>query len=92
MMTELRWKHGKTLSEMNDLIQQYLTTNGYIDKVQWHGNSFSASVGMGLALNIKGQITDHEIVIEKCSGIGGSVVLTKIRETLQKNLPGGEIE
>ena len=91
MMEALHWKHGKSASEMTDLVKGHLAEAGNLDKVKWSGHSFSASVGMGIALNIKGQITDDEIVIEKCGGVGGAVALGKIRATLQKAFPGGGV-
>ena len=90
-MKALHWKHGKSFSEINSLVQQYLASSGYLDKVKWDGHSFSASVGMGVALSIKGQITEDEIIIERCGGVGGPVALSKIRETLQKAFPNGEV-
>ena len=90
-MEVLRWKHGKSASEMTDLVKQHLADSGNLDQVKWNGNSFSASVGLGLALSIKGRITDDEIVIEKCGGVGGAIALGKLRETLQKSFPDGEV-
>ncbi len=90
-MKALHWKHDKSLPEINSFVRQYLASSGYLDKVKWEGNSFSASVGMGIALSLKGELTADEIVIEKCSGAAGPVVLSKIRETLQKAFPNGEI-
>lgn len=90
-MAELRWKHGKSASEMTELVKNHLAKSGNGDNVTWKGNLFSASVGLGMALNIKGQITDDEIVIDKCGGVGGSIALGKIRETLQNKFPGGEV-
>lgn len=91
MMEALRWKHGKSASEMTDLVKQHLAESGNLDKVKWSGDSFSASVGMGIALRIKGEITDDEIVIEKCGGVGGAIALGKIRVTLQRFFPAGEV-
>lgn len=91
MTGALHWKHGRSLSEIYHLVQQYLAESGYLDKVKWNGNSFSASMGMGVALNIQGTITDDEIVIEKCGGVGGHAALSKMRESLQKSFPAGEV-
>lgn len=90
-MDVLRWKHDRWLSEINPLVQQYLAESGYLDKVKWNGNSFSASVGIGVALNIRGKMTDDEIVIEKCGGVGEHAALAKNRESLQKSFPAGEV-
>ena len=90
-MAELRWRHGKSASEMSDLVKQHLAKSDQLDKVKWDGDAFSASVGLGLALSVKGRITDDEIIIDKCGGIGGAIALAKIRETLQKAFPSGEI-
>ncbi len=90
IMKALHWKHDKSLPEINSFVRQYLASSGYLDRVRWEGNSFSASVGMGIALNLKGEFTADEIVIERCSGAAGPIVLSKIREALQKAFPNGE--
>jgi hypothetical protein len=91
MAALLRWRHGVSSAEARRIMEEQLSEAGYADQVQWDGDEFSASVGFGTVLKVKGQVTDEEIVLEKCSGALGSTVLAKIREIVGRVFPGGEV-
>jgi hypothetical protein len=58
--------------------------------VTWEGFSASASVGWGAILNVAGEVTDHDIVLDRCGGAAGPVVLRECRPVLSRLFPGGE--
>lgn len=89
-MSDLVWKHGKTREEAKAIIQAELKQLGYDGKVTWDADSASASVGWGTILNASGRITDDTIILEKCGGAVGGIVLSKCREMLVRVFPGGE--
>ena len=78
VMSELIHKHSRgNASEVRKLVQDALEELGYSDYVEWDGNSFSASVGLGFILDLKGDITEHEFIVEKSSGTIGNKVLAE---------------
>lgn len=89
-MAELTWKTGKPSAEAKELIQAQLVKTGYGDQVTWDGNAFSASVGMGYMLDISGVVNDQEVVLEKCGGMTGGMVLGKLKKMFEYLFPGGE--
>ncbi len=89
-MAELTWKTGKPPAEARELIQAQLVKTGYGDQVTWEGNAFSASAGMGYMLDISGVVNDQEVVLEKCSGMTGGMVLGKLKKMFEYLFPGGE--
>jgi hypothetical protein len=83
-MAELIHKHGrKDASEVKKLVQDALDKLGYSDHVEWDGNSFSASVGHGFILDLKGDITEHDFIVEKSSGAIGDKVLSECSRIAQ---------
>ncbi|MFA6294669.1 MAG: hypothetical protein WC637_22950 [Victivallales bacterium] len=77
-MAELIQKHGRgNALEVRKLVQDALDELGYSDYVEWDGNSFSASVGHGFILDLKGDITDNDFIVEKSSGAVGDKVLSE---------------
>lgn len=91
-MPQLRWRHGRTADQARDLMQGKLRAAGYDDKVKWNGCDFSASVGFGSILNLKGRVSDQEVVLDTCSGAIGGTVQDQVRQILEKLFPGGEME
>jgi hypothetical protein len=89
-MAELSWKTGKPAAEAKELIQAQLVKTGYGDQVTWEGNAFSASAGMGYMLDISGVVNDQEVVLEKCGGMTGGMVLGKLKKMFEYLFPGGE--
>jgi hypothetical protein len=87
-VAELIHKHGRgNASDVRKLVQDALDKSGYSDYVEWDGNSFSASVGAGFILDLKGDITESEFIVEKSSGAIGDKVLaecTRIAQDLSK--------
>jgi hypothetical protein len=78
VMAELIQKHGRgNALEVRKLVQDALDELGYSDYVEWDGNSFSASVGHGFILDLKGDITDNDFIVEKSSGAVGDKVLSE---------------
>ena len=89
-MNILAWKHGETPDDVRRLMRERLQAAGISDKVTWDGNRFTSSVGWGTILNLVGRIEPEAIVLEKCSGAIGGVVLSKCREAFREMFPGGE--
>ncbi|MCX6985667.1 MAG: peptidylprolyl isomerase [Lentisphaerae bacterium] len=84
IMAELIHKHGRgNASEVKKLVQDALGKLGYSDYVEWDGNSFSASVGHGFILDLKGDITGHDFIVEKSSGAIGDKVLSECNRIAQ---------
>lgn len=83
-MAELIHRHGrKNASEVRKFVQAALDKSGYSEYVEWDGNSFSASVGHGFILDLKGDITDHDFIVEKSSGAIGDKVLSECNRIAQ---------
>ena len=89
-MAEMTWRTGKSASEAKELIQAQLVKTGYGEQVTWDGNAFSASVGMGYMLDLSGVVNDQEVVLEKCGGMTGGMVLGKLKKMVEHLFPGGE--
>lgn len=90
-MPLLTWKHGTTRAEAKDAIVEELRKLGFEKNASWKDNEFTASVGWGqVVLGMSGNVTDDEIILNKCSGALGSTVLSKCREMLERAFPGGE--
>jgi len=80
-MAELIHKHSKgNASEVKIIVEKALDDMGYSDYVEWDGNSFSASAGLGMMLDLEGKITDHEFIVEKASGAFGDKVLEECKK------------
>ena len=83
-MAELTHKHGRgDASEVRKLVQEALDGLGYSDYVEWEGDSFSANVGHGFILDLKGNITDQDFIVEKSSGAIGDKVLSECKRIVQ---------
>ncbi|HCE45399.1 MAG TPA: hypothetical protein DET40_17810 [Lentisphaeria bacterium] len=83
-MAEFIHKHSRgNASEVRKLVEKALDDLGYSDYVEWDGNSFSASAGLGMMLDLEGRITDEEFIVEKCAGAVGEKVLFECRKIAQ---------
>lgn len=71
-------------------MQERLLAAGVGNKVVWQGNRFTASVGWGSILNLVGDIQPETIVLERCSGAIGGVVLAKCRDAFREMFAAGE--
>lgn len=91
-MAELKWRTGKPADEVKEMLQAQLVKTGYGDQVSWNGYAFSASAGMGFMLDVAGLVNDQEIVIEKCGGMSGGMVLGKLKKMFEYLFPGGEAD
>lgn len=90
-MAVLIWKHGKTKTDALTAIQNALKEAGYSGYVKWNGFKAEAKYGLFSAgLHAQGEITDTSVVLEKCGGLAGGVVLNKCREMLQRLFPRGD--
>ena len=79
-------------SEAVALVKDQLSKQGYADKVSWNGSIFSASVGpFGALVKINGTINAHDAILDKCGGVAGGVVRSKIRGILLNLFPDGEV-
>lgn len=88
-MNILVWNHGSTPNNVRRLMVDRLLAAGISDKVAWNGDQFKSSIGWGTILNLVGRIEPDVIVLEKCSGAIGGVVLAKCREAFQEMFPAG---
>ncbi len=80
-MPEFIHKHRRgSASEVKKIVQKSLDELGYSDYVEWDGNSFTASAGLGMMLDFEGKITDEEFIIEKASGAFGDKVLDECKK------------
>jgi hypothetical protein len=89
-MPALVWMHGKAATHARDAIQAELRRLGYDSYVAWHDNEAHASVGMGWILDARGSVTDVSVILLKCGGGIGGLVLGKCKEVLERLFPGGE--
>jgi hypothetical protein len=89
-MAVLVWKHGKTRDEARSIIQAEVRRLGYDQKVMWSGDSATASVAWGAVLSASGKVTDEAIILDKCGGAVGGIVLARCRELLERIFPDGE--
>jgi hypothetical protein len=88
-MAVLVWKHGTTAAVARAAIQAELAKHGHDDKVTWKGDEASASVGWGAILSAAGRVTEEAVVLDKCGGAVGGIVLGKCREMLCRLFPAG---
>jgi hypothetical protein len=90
-MTVLVWKHGRSKADAIAAIQGALKDSGYSDSAKWDGDSAEARYGpWATVLHAKGVVTDDAIVLEKCGGVAGGIVLGRCRTMLEGLFPGGE--
>jgi hypothetical protein len=86
-MSVLERKHGTTAIDARNAIQAKIRELGYDSWVNWQGNEATASAGMGLLLDLRGHITDESVVIDKCRGGIGGLVLGKCQEIFEQLFP-----
>jgi hypothetical protein len=86
-MAALVWKHGTTRSAARQAVVSELRRLGYDSKVTWNGDAATASVGWGTVLSASGVVTDDAVILDRCSGAIGGVVLDKCREIMQRLFP-----
>jgi hypothetical protein len=86
-MSVLVRKHGTTATNARNDIQAKIRELGYDSWVIWQGYEATASVGMGLLLDLRGHITDESVIIDKCGGGIGGLVLGKCREIFEQLFP-----
>jgi hypothetical protein len=91
LMPAIVWQHNVGRDVARQLLKTRIEHSGVGDKVQWDGYQFSASVGWGVVLDLLGEVDDASVILQKCSGAIGSVVLSQTREAFQELFPGGEV-
>ncbi len=89
-MTALVWKHGTTAAIARDAIRTELAKLGHASNVTWKDYEFTSSLGWGTILSTSGSVNADEIILDKCSGALGGIVLAKSREFFERVSPGGE--
>ena len=89
-MSVLARNHGTTATNARDTIQEKIRELGYDSWVIWQGNEATASAGMGLLLDLRGHITDESVIIDKCGGGIGGVVLGKCQEIFEQLFPSAK--
>lgn len=91
-MPVLIWKHGKSKAEATEVFRAAIKDAGYDAAVKWDGSRLEARVGpFSSVLHVRGEVADDELVLEKCRGLVGALVLSRIRELLAGLFPGGEV-
>jgi len=87
----LVWKHGRSKAEALAAVQSALASSGRASAVKWDGAKLEARYGpFGSVVHARGEVTDDAIVLEKCGGLAGGVVLARCRELLARLFPEGE--
>jgi hypothetical protein len=87
----LVWKHGTTKALAAEAIRNALREAGRGGSVTWSGDRATSRYGpFGSVVNAAGEVTDGEVVLEKCGGLAGGAVLRACREMLERLFPGGE--
>jgi len=89
-MGALVWKHGTSRDEARRLVQEELKQLGHDGRVRWHGDAATVTVGWGAVLSASGRVTDEAVVLDKCGGAIGGLVLERCRELLRRLFPAGE--
>ena len=90
-MAVLVWQHGRTKAEALAALRSALAASGYEKSVKWDGTKAEARSGpFASVVHAKGEVTDEAVVLEKCGGLAGGVVLRRCREMLGRLFPGGE--
>jgi hypothetical protein len=86
----LTWKHGKSQAEAVADVGAAIEQSGYGGYVAWEGARAEARYGpFASVLHVKGEVTGDAVVLEKCGGPAGGVVLGKCRQMLERLFPGG---
>jgi hypothetical protein len=86
-MAVLTWKHGRT---KEDAVAA-LKASGYDGSVTWSGEKAEARYGpFASVVHARGEVTDKVVIIEKCGGLVGGAVLSRVRELVARLFPGGE--
>jgi hypothetical protein len=88
-MPVVTWKHRTTKEAAKSAVQAELIRLGHGNDVVWKDFELTARVGFGAILNVRGMITNQEVVIEKCTGAMGGALLRECNDLLEKLFPGG---
>lgn len=89
-MAVLVWRHGRSKDEALAALRAELTASGYGDPVKWDGARAEARYGpFATGLHARGEVTDEAVVLEKCGGLLGGLVLARCRELLARLFPDG---
>lgn len=92
-MAALVWKHGRSKAEALAALQSALAASDHGGAAKWNGSKVEARYGpFATGLHARGEVTDEAVVLERCSGLLGGVVLGRCRELLGRLFPGGEQE
>lgn len=90
-MAALVWRHARTKAEALDALQSALAKFGYGDAAKWDGAHVEARYGpFATGLYARGEVTDEAVVLERCGGLLGGLVLARCRELLGRLFPDGE--
>jgi hypothetical protein len=90
-MAALVWKHGKSKADALAEIQSAIKESGYDGSVNWDGAKAEACYGpFASFVHVKGEVTDDAVVLQKCSGLVGGIVIKRCRELLGQLFPDGE--
>jgi hypothetical protein len=88
-MAALVWRHGRTKAAVAAL-QSALAASGHDGVAKWDGARVEARYGpFATGLHARGEVTDEAVVLERCGGLLGGLVLARCRELLSRLFPGG---
>jgi hypothetical protein len=90
-MVALIWRHGRSKAEALAALQSALAESGHGGVAKWDGSKVEARYGpFATGLHARGEVTDEAVVLERCGGLLGGLVLARCRELLDRLFPGGE--
>lgn len=88
-MAALVWKHGRSRNEALAALQSALAESSHGGIAKWDGARVEARYGpFATGLHVRGEVTDEAVVLEKCGGLLGGLVLARCRELLAWLFPG----
>lgn len=87
-MSVYRRPHKCTQAVALGKVKQEVVRSGYDKYVEWTGSKAEARVGpFATMVNVKGEVTDSEVVVEKSSGAFGGKALSEIKKLLETLFP-----
>jgi hypothetical protein len=90
-MAVLIWMHRKTKAEALAEVKAAIEESSYGGSVEWDGDKAAVRVGpLASILHVQGEVNDDAVIIDRCSGALGGLVLNRIHEILERLFPGGD--
>ena len=90
-MAALVWEHGRSKAEALAALRSAVAASGHGKSAKWDGAKVEARSGpFASVVHVRGEVTDDAVILEKCGGLAGGVVLARCHEMLGRLFPGGE--